>query len=170
MNNYIRCRYNSCKHNNHRDEMHLITHWQHFTPGASIVGGILIGLASAMLVLFRGKIAGISGIIGELISMDSSANSHRLWRGLFLMGLLSSSFVYQFFAPLPESNISASLGTLIVAGILVGFGTRMSSGCTSGHGICGLSRLSLRSLIATISFMFSGFVFCYLFLHVLKMS
>ncbi len=145
--------------------MHLTIHWQNFTPGASLVGGMLIGLATALLVIFRGKIAGISGILGELIEADHSANPHRLWRGLFLIGLVGSSFFYQFFAPLPQSNISASLGTLIVAGLLVGFGTRMGSGCTSGHGICGLSRLSLRSLIATISFIFSGFVICYLFLH-----
>lgn len=145
--------------------MHLTIHWQNFTPGASLVGGMLIGLGTALLVIFRGKIAGISGILGGLIEADHSANPHRLWRGLFLIGLVGSSFFYQFFAPLPQSNISASLGTLIVAGLLVGFGTRMCSGCTSGHGICGLSRLSLRSLIATISFIFSGFVICYLFLH-----
>ncbi len=145
--------------------MHLTIHWQNFTPGASLVGGMLIGLATALLVIFRGKIAGISGILGGLIEADHSANPHRLWRGLFLIGLVGSSFFYQFFAPLPQSNISASLGTLIVAGLLVGFGTRMGSGCTSGHGICGLSRLSLRSLIATISFIYSGFVICYLFLH-----
>ena len=150
--------------------MHLIINWQNFTPGSSLVGGMLIGLASALLVVLRGKIAGISGILGGLIDTDTSANSHRRWRVLFIIGLVSSSFVYAFFAPLPESNISASLGTLIVAGLLVGFGTRMGSGCTSGHGICGLSRLSLRSLIATISFMFSGFVICYLFLHVLRIS
>jgi uncharacterized membrane protein YedE/YeeE len=150
--------------------MHLIINWQNFTPGTSLLGGMLIGLASALLVVFRGKIAGISGILGGLIDTDSTANSHRLWRGLFLIGLVSSSFVYQLFAPLPESNISASFGTLIFAGLLVGFGTRMGAGCTSGHGICGLSRLSIRSLIATISFMFSGFVVCYLFLHVLRMG
>jgi uncharacterized membrane protein YedE/YeeE len=150
--------------------MHLTIYWQNFTPGASLLGGILIGLASAILVIFRGKIAGISGILGGLIDFQNSANSHRLWRGLFLIGLVGSSSVYQLFAPLPPSNISASFGTLIVAGLFVGFGTRMGSGCTSGHGICGLSRLSLRSLIATISFMFSGFVVCYLFLHVLRMS
>jgi len=150
--------------------MHLIINWQNFTPASSLLGGMIIGLAAAFLVVFRGKIAGISGILGGLIDTDGSANSHRLWRGLFLIGLVSSSFVYKFFAPLPESNISASLGTLIIAGLLVGFGARMGSGCTSGHGICGLSRRSLRSLIATISFMFSGFVVCYLFLHVLRMS
>jgi len=150
--------------------MHIIVHWQNFTPGASILGGILIGLASAMLVVLRGKVAGISGILGGLMVAYSCSKPDRLWRALFLIGLLSSSFVYQFIKPLPESNTSASLGTLIAAGLLVGFGTRMSAGCTSGHGICGLSRLSLRSLIATISFMFSGFIVCYLFLHVLKMS
>jgi hypothetical protein len=150
--------------------MLLTIYLQNFTPGASLIGGMLIGLASALLVVFRGKIAGISGILGGFIDTDGSANSHRLWRGLFLIGLVSSSFVYQLFAPLPESNISASFGTLILAGLLVGFGTRMGAGCTSGHGICGLSRLSLRSLIATISFMFSGFVVCYLFLHVLRMG
>ena len=150
--------------------MHLTINWLNFTPGASLVGGMLIGLASAMLVIFRGKIAGISGIIGELVDISISANRHRLWRVLFLIGLVSSSFVYAFFLPLPQSNISASLGTLIASGFLVGFGTRMGSGCTSGHGICGLSRLSFRSLIATISFMFSGFLICYLFLHVLKVS
>ena len=101
--------------------MHLTIHWQNFTPGASLVGGMLIGLATALLVIFRGKIAGISGILGGLIEADHSANPHRLWRGLFLIGLVGSSFVYQFFAPLPQSNISASLGTLIVAGLLVGF-------------------------------------------------
>lgn len=150
--------------------MHLIINWQNFTPGTSLLGGMLIGLASALLVVFRGKIAGISGILGGLIDTNTSANSHRLWRALFLFGIVGSSFVYEFFSTLPQSNISASLGTLIVAGLLVGFGTRMGSGCTSGHGICGLSRLSFRSLIATISFMFSGFVICYLFLHVLRMS
>jgi uncharacterized membrane protein YedE/YeeE len=150
--------------------MQLIINWQNFTPAPSLLGGMVIGLAAALLVVFRGKIAGISGILGGLIDTDGSAKSHRLWRGLFLIGLVSSSFVYQLFAPLPESNISASLGTLIIAGLLVGFGTRMGSGCTSGHGVCGLSRLSLRSLIATISFMFSGFVVCYLFLHVLRIS
>ena len=170
MNNYILCSYNSCKHHNHRDAMHLIINWQNFTPDSSLVGGMLIGLASALLVVFRGKIAGISGILGGLIDSDSNANSHRLWRALFLFGIVGSSFVYEFFSPLPQSNISASFGTLIVAGLLVGFGTRMGSGCTSGHGICGLSRLSFRSLIATISFMFSGFVVCYLFMHVLRMS
>ena len=150
--------------------MHLTIYWQNFTPVLSLLGGMLIGLAAAILVIVRGRIAGISGILGGLLGVGRSAMPHRLWRGVFLIGLIGSSFIYQFFAPLPQSDISASLGTLIVAGLLVGFGTRMGSGCTSGHGICGLSRLSLRSLIATISFIFSGFVVCYLFLHVLRIS
>jgi uncharacterized protein len=84
---------------------------------------------------------------------------------LFIAGLLLSSYAYKIFAPLPISEISASHSTLIISGLLVGFGTRMGAGCTSGHGICGLSRLSVRSLVATMSFMFAGFVVCYLFLH-----
>ena len=145
--------------------MHFSINWLDFTPGASLIGGMLIGLAASILVIFRGKVAGISGIVAGLMETGSPSQGHHRWRVMFLIGLVGSSFVYQFFAPLPQSNISASLGTLIVAGLLVGFGTRMGSGCTSGHGICGLSRLSLRSLIATISFIFSGFVICYLFLH-----
>ena len=145
--------------------MHLTINWQNFTPVLSLLGGMLIGLAAAILVIVRGRIAGISGILGGLLGVGRSAMPHRLWRGVFLIGLIGSSFIYQFFAPLPQSDISASLGTLIVSGLLVGFGTRMGSGCTSGHGICGLSRLSIRSLIATISFIFSGFVICYLVRH-----
>lgn len=147
--------------------MHLAIDWPNYTPNASLAGGLLIGLSASILVVFRGKIAGVSGIIAGLMETENIQLGHHLWRLLFLIGLVSSSLVYQLFAPLPEINIAASKCTLIIAGLLVGFGTRMGSGCTSGHGICGLSRLSLRSLIATISFMFSGFVICYLFLHVI---
>ena len=145
--------------------MHLYIDSPNFTPIASLVGGMLIGLAASVLVIYRGKIAGISGIVAGLMETENIQQGHHLWRTLFLIGLIGSSFIYQFFAPLPEINISASKGTLILAGLLVGFGTRMGSGCTSGHGICGLSRLSPRSLIATVSFMVSGFIVCYLFLH-----
>lgn len=145
--------------------MHLTINWPHFTPSASLFGGILIGLAASILVIFRGKIAGISGILAGLMETENISQDHYRWRALFLIGLIGSSFIYQIFAPLPEINISASKSTLMIAGLLVGFGTRMGSGCTSGHGICGLSRLSPRSLVATISFMISGFVVCYLFLH-----
>lgn len=147
--------------------MHLTIDWLNFTPNTSLIGGLLIGLAASLLVIFRGKIAGISGMLGALMETQSTPPDHHLWRALFLIGLMSASFVYQLFAPLPESVISASVSKLIVAGLLVGFGTRMGSGCTSGHGICGLSRLSPRSLVATLSFMFAGFVVCYLLLHVI---
>ena len=145
--------------------MHITINWLNFTPGASFIGGALIGLAASLMIIFRGKIAGISGMLGALMQTQNTPKDHYLWRVLFLVGLIGSSFVYRLFNELPESSITASTLTLIVAGLLVGFGTRMGSGCTSGHGICGLSRLSLRSLIATISFMLSGFVICYLFLH-----
>ncbi len=145
--------------------MHLTINCPNFTPSASLFGGILIGLAASILVIFRGKIAGISGILAGLMETENISQDHHRWRALFLIGLIGSSFIYQIFAPLPEINISASKSKLMIAGLLVGFGTRMGSGCTSGHGICGLSRLSHRSLVATISFMISGFVVCYLFLH-----
>lgn len=145
--------------------MHLNIDWLSFTPGASLIGGMLIGLASSLLIIFTGKIAGISGIVGALMQTQHTPKNHYLWRILFLIGLIGSSFVYQLFDELPKSTITDSKTLLITAGLLVGFGTRMGSGCTSGHGICGLSRLSPRSLIATLSFMFSGFVICYLFLH-----
>lgn len=145
--------------------MYLSIDWPNFTPSASLAGGMLIGLAASVLVVCRSKIAGISGIVAGLMETENIQPGHHLWRVLFLIGLVSSSFTYQLFSPMPEINISASKSTLIIAGLLVGFGTRMGSGCTSGHGICGLSRLSLRSLIATLSFMLSGFIVCYLFLH-----
>ena len=147
--------------------MHLTIDWLNFTPSNSLIGGLLIGFAASLLIIFRGKIAGISGMLGALMETQNTPPDHHLWRVLFLVGLMSASFVYQFFAPLPESVISASVSKLIIAGLLVGFGTRMGSGCTSGHGICGLSRLSPRSLVATLSFMFAGFVVCYLLLHVI---
>lgn len=139
---------------------------ENFTPIQSIIGGLLIGLSASMLVLFMGKIAGISGINASLLQFKNTPKGHHTWRLLFIAGLLISSTVYQVFSPLPAPEISASTTTLIVAGLLVGFGTKMGSGCTSGHGVCGLSRLSLRSLIATISFMLTGFVVTYLILHV----
>jgi uncharacterized membrane protein YedE/YeeE len=145
--------------------MYLAISWSNFTPYTSLAGGMLIGLASSFLIIFRGKIAGISGILGAAIDIQNATQGSNLWRVLFLIGLISSSFVYKIFSPLPELTIAATSSQLMMAGLLVGFGTRMGSGCTSGHGICGLSRLSLRSLVATLCFMSSGFVICYLFLH-----
>lgn len=138
---------------------------ENFTPLQSMIGGLLIGTSVSILILFLGKTAGISGIVASLIQLKNRAESQWVWRVLFIAGLVASSKVYELFAPLPTSEIAASTTTLVIAGLLVGFGTRMGSGCTSGHGVCGLSRLSLRSLIATLCFMGTGFVVCYLMLH-----
>ncbi|WP_036302540.1 YeeE/YedE family protein [Methylotenera sp. L2L1] len=140
---------------------------ENFTPIQSLIGGLLIGLSASILVLSSGKIAGISGIVAGLMQFKNTPKHHYLWRVLFITGLLISSYLYALFTPLPVSEISASYSTLVIAGLLVGFGTRMGAGCTSGHGICGLSRLSLRSLLATMSFMLSGFVVTYLLIHVI---
>jgi uncharacterized membrane protein YedE/YeeE len=138
--------------------MHI--HWQEFTPWSSLIGGAIIGLSVTILILFKGRIAGISGILGALMQFKNTPKDHYLWRILFLIGLLISAFIYSLFFTLPNMVIDASFIMLIFAGLLVGFGTRMGSGCTSGHGICGLGRLSPRSLVATLSFMSAGFIAC----------
>jgi uncharacterized membrane protein YedE/YeeE len=127
-----------------------------FTPVNALVGGVLIGLASGVFALFKGRIAGISGIVGGLLSRVQPADAG--WRVAFIAGLLLAPAAWQLFAPLPAMEIKASVGTLIFAGLLVGFGTRMASGCTSGHGVCGLSRFSVRSLVATLTFLTAGVV------------
>jgi uncharacterized membrane protein YedE/YeeE len=144
--------------------MHI--HWQEFTPWSSLIGGAIIGISVTILILFKGRIAGISGILGALMQFKNTPKDHYLWRILFLIGLLISAFIYSLFFTLPNMVIDASFIMLIFAGLLVGFGTRMGSGCTSGHGICGLGRLSPRSLVATLSFMSAGFIACYVFLHI----
>lgn len=126
-----------------------------FTPFLSFFGGMLIGGAAWILLLFCGRIAGISGILGGLLSRSTS---DRGWRLAFLLGIIISPLLYALFRPLPVSEISASWPVVIIAGLLVGIGTRYGSGCTSGHGVCGLSRLSLRSLVATLTFMGVAFV------------
>ena len=136
--------------------------WAHFTPLASLAGGALIGLAAAILVLFNGKIAGVSGILGGLIEKQQAA-----WRWLFIIGLVISPFIYGLVQPLPSTENQTSLLVLLIAGVLVGVGTTASSGCTSGHGVCGLSRGSLRSLVATLSFMFAGFVAVFVVRHLI---
>jgi len=121
-----------------------------------LAGGILIGLATAMLLLVNGRIAGISGILGGLLARRDGGDS--MWRLAFLGGLVAAPLVYSLFAALPVVQVDAGTGTLIGAGLLVGVGTRYGSGCTSGHGVCGLSRLSPRSLVATLCFMAAGVV------------
>jgi uncharacterized membrane protein YedE/YeeE len=136
----------------------------HFTPYASLIGGVLIGTAAAMLLLMNGRIAGISGILGGLIAR---VKGDVAWRLAFVLGLVAAPVVYSMFAAMPEAQIDAGYGVLIVAGLLVGVGTRYASGCTSGHGVCGLSRLSPRSAIATATFMAAGFGTVFLVRHVL---
>lgn len=132
--------------------------WQNFTPWTSLAGGILIGLSTVMLIVFRGRIAGISGILGGLLQLSGTPPGHYSWRIAFVLGILVSSLVYGLFAVMPLSQIDSSYPMVILAGLLVGFGTRMGSGCTSGHAVCGLGRASPRSLVATLSFMVSGFL------------
>ena len=138
---------------------------ENFTPVASLLGGLMIGLSAAMLLYINGKIAGISGILGGLVNASPKDVS---WRLLFLGGLVAGGIVMVAINPAGfEVAVDRSTGAFILAGLLVGFGTRMGNGCTSGHGICGMSRLSVRSIAATLSFMGAGFVTVYLVNHVL---
>jgi uncharacterized membrane protein YedE/YeeE len=136
--------------------------WSHFTPWASLAGGALIGLAAAMLVLFNGRVAGISGIVGGLLAPRRGEVG---WRLAFVAGLLLAPAVLLLAASNPVPRIDAGFGTLVVAGLLVGLGTSYGSGCTSGHGVCGLSRLSPRSLVATAAFMGAGIVTVFVARH-----
>lgn len=138
--------------------------WQAFTPWSALLGGVLIGLAAAGFMLLNGRIAGISGILGELLT---GAGSDRTWRIAFLVGMLVAPLISWVLFSLPAIEINAGLPMIIVAGLLVGLGTRYGSGCTSGHGVCGLSRVSPRSLMATIAFMTAGFITVYLIRHVI---
>ena len=138
--------------------------WDAFTPLSALMGGILIGLASGAFALLKGRVAGISGIVGGLLAPPAAGD--RGWRLAFVAGLLLAPAVYGLFATLPPVQVDASMGTLLIAGLLVGLGTRIGSGCTSGHGGCGLSRLSPRALAATITFMVAGFVTVALVRHV----
>lgn len=137
--------------------------WSNFTPWSSLAGGILIGLATAMFLLFNGRIAGISGIVGGLLRL---AKGDIAWRIAFVLGLISAPVVYSLVTPLPQVRVEAGSRLLVVAGLLVGIGTRYGSGCTSGHGVCGLSRHSPRSLVATAAFMLAGFATVFLVRHV----
>jgi uncharacterized membrane protein YedE/YeeE len=138
--------------------------WANLTLWSSLAGGMLIGLSAALMLLLAGRIAGISGIVGGLLRPMKGDIG---WRSAFLLGLVAAPMVYAVFAPLPAVRVDAGTGTLVVAGLLVGLGTRYGAGCTSGHGICGLSRLSLRSLVATLAFMLAGFVTVYAVRHLL---
>ncbi|WP_375709972.1 YeeE/YedE family protein [Bradyrhizobium sp. Ce-3] len=122
-----------------------------FTPLSGLLGGALIGLAAAVLMLLTGRIAGVTGIVGGLLQPDTA---DRLWRIAFIAGLIAAPLIAALFgAPLPRPAMNASLVVVAIAGLLVGFGTRMGNGCTSGHGVCGFARLSGRSIAATFIFM-----------------
>ena len=138
--------------------------WHDFTPWSALAGGAMIGLAAALLILFNGRIAGISGIMGGLLGWRKE---DIFWRVAFLAGLIAAPLAFSLAAPLPAARVDADFPTLILAGLLVGAGTRYGSGCTSGHGVCGLARLSPRSLAATASFMLAGFATVYTVRHLL---
>ena len=136
--------------------------WQAFTP-ISLVGGLMLGVATAILLLGIGRIAGISGIVSSVLKPKNI----EMWQVLFIAGLIISPLLYRLVKPLPVLDISTSIPLLIAAGLLVGFGTRLGSGCTSGHGICGNARLSPRSMAATVTFMLFGILTVYIGRHVL---
>jgi uncharacterized membrane protein YedE/YeeE len=136
--------------------------WQAFTP-ISLVGGLMLGVATVILLLGVGRIAGISGIFSSLLKPKRV----EMWQVLFIAGLIVSPLLYRLVKPLPVLDISTSIPLLIAAGLLVGFGTRLGSGCTSGHGICGNARLSPRSMAATVTFMLFGILTVYIGRHVL---
>jgi uncharacterized membrane protein YedE/YeeE len=138
--------------------------WAHFTPGASLAGGILIGIAAAMLVLLSGRIAGISGIVGGLLR---PRRDEIAWRVAFVLGLFAAPALAALLGVLPTPRIEAGGAMLLIAGLLVGIGTSYGSGCTSGHGVCGLSRLSPRSAVATAAFMLAGVATVYVARHLI---
>jgi uncharacterized protein len=138
--------------------------WNHFTPWTSLAGGILIGGAAALFILFNGRILGVSGILGGLLARRPADTR---WRLSFLLGLILAPSAYALFAAPVVPRFEAGWPVLVIAGLLVGAGTRAASGCTSGHGVCGLAQLSPRSLVATLSFMGSGIAVVYLVRHLL---
>jgi len=142
----------------------MIIDWNNFTPWSALAGGVLIGISASLFILLNGRIAGITGIIGGLfrpVAHDAG------WRIAFTLGLIAAPIVWLLFGQLPEITIDAGYGLLVIAGLIVGFSARYGSGCTSGHGVCGISRLSPRSIIATLAFMGTGFLTVYMMRHLL---
>lgn len=138
--------------------------WNSFTPWASLAGGVIIGIAAAMFILLNGRIAGISGVLGGLLKPVHDDIS---WRVAFIAGLVGAPLLYTLFTALPRPQIDASYAGLVAAGLLVGIGSRYGSGCTSGHGVCGISRFSLRSFVATATFMLAGFITVFVVRHLI---
>ncbi|MDV5863196.1 YeeE/YedE family protein [Pseudomonas mendocina] len=138
--------------------------WVGFTPWSALAGGALIGLAASLFALLNGRVAGISGLLGSLLQRGAEGRGEK---AAFLLGLLLAPLLWGVFAALPPIDFEAESLGLIVAGLLVGIGTRYGSGCTSGHGVCGISRLSPRSLLATLCFMATGFATVFVLRHLL---
>ncbi len=139
--------------------------WLAFTPGPALLGGVILGIAAALFVLLHGRILGISGIVSGLLSLKAGDTN---WRLILVLGILSAPFwAALLFGIHTEVVIDAAWLAIILAGLLVGFGASYGSGCTSGHGICGLSRLSPRSLLATLTFMATGFLMVFVIRHIL---
>ncbi|MEC7472882.1 MAG: YeeE/YedE family protein [Pseudomonadota bacterium] len=138
--------------------------WANFTPWTALAGGVLIGAAASLFVLLNGRIAGISGLLASLLEPDAEGRGEKL---LFLLGLLLAPLLWVLFGKLPVLEFQSGWFGLLIAGLLVGVGTRYGSGCTSGHGVCGISRLSARSIVATLAFMAAGFGTVYVLRHLL---
>lgn len=138
---------------------------ENFTPVSALLGGALIGLSVSLLLLLNGRMAGISGIMNGLFS---APKKEEIWRGLFLLGLILGALIFQF---ITDDSLTVRGGypvwLIAIGGFLVGFGTRMGSGCTSGHGICGMANFSIRSIAATLTFMLSGMVTVFMLKHLL---
>lgn len=147
---------------------------EHFTPFSALLGGLLIGTSALLLLALNGRIAGVSNIAGQLLTLPRRAGGERLWRLLFLLGMVGGALLYAALTPsvtpalvpvTPAARPHFPAWLLALAGLLVGFGSSLGGGCTSGHGVCGLARLSLRSLVATATFLLSGIVTAYVVRH-----
>lgn len=141
----------------------MVIDWNAFTPWPALAGGVIIGLAATLLALANGRVAGISGIVGGLLRPGSG---DRGWRFAFVSGLVAAPIAWAAFATLPPIVFDSGTPELVAAGLVVGLGTRYCAGCTSGHGVCGLSRFSPRSLVATVAFMAAGFATVFVLRHV----
>ena len=142
----------------------MMIDWSAFTPWSALAGGVMIGLAAALFVLLNGRIAGISGIVGGLLT---PARGDIGWRVAFVAGMFGATLLWLEVTQLPEIRIEAGYPMLMLAGLVVGISTRYGAGCTSGHGVCGISRLSPRSLVATVAFMATGFATVYVLRHLI---
>jgi len=138
--------------------------WGHFTPWTSLAGGVLIGAAAGLFALLNGRIAGISGLLASLLERDAEGRGEKL---VFILGVLLAPLLWVSFTALPALEFQSGWLGLLVAGLLVGIGTRYGAGCTSGHGVCGISRLSPRSIAATLTFMAAGFATVFVLRHLL---